>query len=100
LELADFIGRFLVDATITLLHRALLGEKIYEAHRSHAYQHASRYFNSHFQVTIAVLLINVLWLLPIAVMVGLGYLREEIGLLIAFLPLIMLSIQFKAGKPG
>jgi Fuc2NAc and GlcNAc transferase len=93
------LGVFIVDATVTLLRRAISGEKIYEAHRSHAYQHASRIFKSHFQVTMAVFLINVLWLLPIALLVGLDYLKEEIGLLIAYLPLIMLSIQFQAGKP-
>ncbi len=93
------LGVFIVDATVTLLRRAISGEKVYEAHRSHAYQHASRVFKSHFQVTMAVFLINVLWLLPIALLVGLGYLREGIGLVIAYLPLIMLSIQFRAGKP-
>ena len=32
------LGVFIVDATLTLLRRLIRGEKVYEAHRSHAYQ--------------------------------------------------------------
>jgi len=32
------LGVFLVDATVTLLHRLASGQTWYEAHRSHAYQ--------------------------------------------------------------
>ena len=34
------LGVFIVDATFTLLRRLIRGEKVYEAHRSHAYQFA------------------------------------------------------------
>src|SRR3990167_9256944 len=34
------LGVFIVDATFTLLRRLLRGDKVYEAHRSHAYQYA------------------------------------------------------------
>jgi UDP-N-acetylmuramyl pentapeptide phosphotransferase/UDP-N-acetylglucosamine-1-phosphate transferase len=33
---------YLADATITLIHRARRGENIFEAHRSHFYQHATK----------------------------------------------------------
>jgi Fuc2NAc and GlcNAc transferase len=45
------LGVFIVDATFTLFRRLLRGEKVYEAHRSHAYQFASRRFGKHLPVT-------------------------------------------------
>jgi Fuc2NAc and GlcNAc transferase len=60
-------GVFFVDATATLLRRLLRGERVHEAHRSHAYQWLARRWGSHAKVTWAVLSVNVLWLLPCAV---------------------------------
>src|SRR5205807_9594710 len=60
-------GVFFVDATVTLLRRLLRGERVYQAHRSHAYQWLARRWGSHAKVTCAVLIVNVLWLLPCAV---------------------------------
>jgi Fuc2NAc and GlcNAc transferase len=57
---------FIVDATYTLLIRMLSGEAWYFAHRTHAYQLAAVYLNSHGKVLIAVTLINCCWLLPLA----------------------------------
>ena len=71
---------------------------MYEAHRSHAYQYASRQFGKHLPVTLAVLGINLLWLLPIALWVGLGGLDGLLGLLVAYLPLVVLAVKFKAGE--
>jgi Fuc2NAc and GlcNAc transferase len=59
-------GVFFVDATVTLLRRLIRGERVYEAHRSHAYQWLARRWKSHLRVTISVMLINVFWLLPMA----------------------------------
>ena len=53
------IGIFFVDATLTLLRRMFRGKRWYEAHRSHAYQHAARLWASHRKVTLAILGINV-----------------------------------------
>ncbi|WCD82156.1 MraY family glycosyltransferase [Pseudomonas sp. TUM22785] len=90
-------GVFIVDSTVTLLRRLLRGEKIYEAHRSHAYQFASRWHGGHLPVTLAVLGINVLWLLPFAVCVGVGLLDGAVGLVLAYMPLLVLAIWYKAG---
>jgi len=60
------LGVFVVDATITLIRRLGQGERIHQAHRSHAYQHAAVYRGAHLPVTIAVGAINVCWLFPIA----------------------------------
>lgn len=91
------LGVFIVDATLTLLRRLLRGEKVYEAHRSHAYQYASRRYGTHLQVTLAVLAINILWLLPLALWVGLGGIDGGWGLVIAYAPLVALAIKYRAG---
>lgn len=91
------LGVFIVDATFTLFRRILRGDKLYEAHRSHAYQFASREFRSHIPVTVAVALINVLWLLPLASFVATKQLDGIVALIIAYTPLILLAWRFRAG---
>lgn len=89
---------FIADATLTLLRRLLRGERWYEAHRTHAYQHASRRFGSHRKVTLAVGALNVLWLLPLAgaacIFPGHGWWLA----VVAYLPPLLLAIRFGAGK--
>ncbi len=92
------LGVFIVDATWTLLHRLLGGEKFYEAHRSHAYQRAARRFGAHKPVSLAVVMINLFWLLPVALWVGKGGLNGLLGLLLAYCPLFILALIFKAGS--
>ncbi|WP_421548399.1 MraY family glycosyltransferase [Pseudomonas sp. QD4] len=92
------LGVFIVDATFTLIRRLLRGDKVYEAHRSHGYQFASRQFGRHLPVTLAVVFINLFWLLPIALGVGLLGLDGIIGVALAYLPLIFLALRFHAGE--
>ncbi|MFL5618860.1 MAG: MraY family glycosyltransferase [Gemmatimonadaceae bacterium] len=49
---------FVVDATTTLVRRALHGEQWYSAHRRHAYQRAVQGGMSHRRVTTIVLVLN------------------------------------------
>lgn len=91
------LGVFVVDATVTLIRRLLRGERLYEAHRSHAYQHASREFGAHLPVTLAVASINLFWLLPWALAIASGQVNGVIGLAAAYIPLLILAIRFKAG---
>ncbi|CAN7343776.1 glycosyltransferase family 4 protein [Aquipseudomonas alcaligenes] len=91
------LGVFIADATFTLVRRLLNGEKPYEAHRSHAYQYASRLHGRHLPVTLAVIAINVVWLLPLALLVGTGNLNELIGLPLAYAPLLLLCVRYRAG---
>ncbi len=91
------LGVFIVDATWTLIRRFLRGDKVYEAHRSHGYQFASRK-HGHRTVTLTVALINSVWLLPIALWVGVGGLDGIFGLLLAYTPLIFLAIRYQAGE--
>ncbi|QNH04845.1 glycosyltransferase family 4 protein [Pseudomonas sp. B11D7D] len=93
------LGVFIVDATYTLARRLLRGERLYEAHRSHAYQFASRRYRRHLPVTLAVVAINLLWLLPIAMLVVAGWVDGALGLLLAYGPLGVLAWRFRAGMP-
>ncbi|MDR7281958.1 Fuc2NAc and GlcNAc transferase [Pseudomonas corrugata] len=92
------LGVFIVDATFTLLRRLVRGDKVYEAHRSHAYQFASRRFGKHLPVTLAVGMINVFWLLPIALCLVFYNLDGATALTLAYIPLILLAIKFQAGQ--
>ncbi len=91
------LGVFIVDATVTLCRRVLRGEKFYEAHRSHAYQYASRVLGAHRPVTLAVCAINIFWLMPVASLVAMDKLDGIVGLTVAYLPLLLLVYRYKAG---
>lgn len=93
------LGVFVVDATLTLIRRVARGERFYEAHRSHAFQHAARP-GAHAPVTLAVGAINLCWLLPLALLVALGLLDGLLGVLIAFAPLVAAALWLGAGKPS
>lgn len=92
------LGVFIVDATWTLIRRMLRGERVYEAHRSHAYQFASRHYGRHLPVTLAVAAINLFWLLPLAFLVATGWIEGAVGLIIAYIPLLVVAVRFKAGE--
>ncbi|MES9907148.1 MAG: glycosyltransferase family 4 protein [Candidatus Thiodiazotropha sp.] len=107
------LGLFVVDATWTLGVRMAHGEKWYRPHAKHAYQHLARQRQSlsidrglsaehsrslaHRWVILQGLLINLLWLLPLAwlaaVFPGYGLLLT----LIAFVPLVILVRLLGAG---
>ncbi|QIT57250.1 glycosyltransferase family 4 protein [Aquisalimonas sp. 2447] len=91
------LGVFIVDASITLVRRVLRGERFYEAHRSHAYQHASRYFGAHLPVTVAVATINLVWLAPLAFAAALWPAWGVVLLVVAWLPLAGICLHFRAG---
>ncbi len=91
------LGVFIVDSFVTLIRRALRRQPLKTAHRSHAYQFASRKYRGHAVVSLAVGAINLVWLLPMALLVAKGRVLPVPALLIAYLPLIGLAFHFKAG---
>lgn len=93
------LGVFAVDATVTLVRRILRGETFYEAHRSHAYQHAARALGAHRPVSLAVGAINLFWLMPIALLVGTGRIDGVVGAVVAYVPLAGLALRYRAGAP-
>lgn len=89
---------FIVDATFTLVRRVGRGEPWYQAHRSHAYQHAAQISGSHQTVSVVVLLINLFWLIPLA---WLASKHPEYGVYLAVLgivPLVIVARRFHAGE--
>lgn len=91
-------GVFLVDATFTLSRRIMRGERWYEAHRSHAYQIASRLLGSHKKATMSVLIINIVWLLPLAMLASFYPKSGILWVIISYLPLTILAEKLGAGK--
>ncbi|MEA2553810.1 MAG: glycosyltransferase WbpL [Fimbriimonadaceae bacterium] len=92
------LGAFVVDGTYTLFTRFRTKQKWYEAHRLHAFQKATLRAGNHRTVTLAVLAINVVWLLPLA---AIAAKRPDLGLwitLIAYAPLVLLVRSYRAGQ--
>ncbi|HUR20173.1 MAG TPA: glycosyltransferase family 4 protein [Vicinamibacterales bacterium] len=89
-------GVFIVDATFTLARRTMRGDRIFEAHRSHAYQHLAHAWG-HRSITLLVAAINLCWLTPVAALVALGYVSGAMGVLIGYLPLAAGAVRFGAG---
>jgi len=91
-------GVFIVDATFTLARRIARRDRVFEAHRSHAYQHLALAWG-HRPVTLLVAAINVCWLTPVAALVALSHVSGPAGLLLAYLPLLAGAVRFRAGDP-
>ena len=92
------LGVFVTDATVTLIRRFLGGGSWYEGHATHAYQKAARQHKSHAKVTITVILINCLWLAPLAwFSVKLPELGIYLGM-VGIVPLVIIAIKLEAGK--
>ena len=57
---------FIVDASWTLVWRLVSGQPVTQAHSLHAYQRLSRFWRSHVAVDLLLVVINALWLFPLA----------------------------------
>lgn len=90
-------GVFFVDASLTLLIRMAGRQKWYEAHCSHAYQHAARRWG-HLRVTLAVSVINIGWLLPLAWLAWRQPAHAVFYTAVALLPLVFISFWLGAGR--
>jgi Fuc2NAc and GlcNAc transferase len=91
-------GTFMVDATVTLVCRLVRGQRVTQAHRSHAYQHLACRFG-HRKVTLAYAVTTLLWLLPLAYTVASGTLGGPLGMVLAYLPLAVAALLIGAGGP-
>ncbi len=86
---------FICDSASTLMARALAGEKVYKAHRTHVYQLAARRLNSHAVVTGVYMLINLVFLLPLAILAEHNQAWRYFYLSIAYLPLIIIGHSYR-----
>lgn len=91
-------GVFFMDATVTVVRRTIRGERVYEAHRTHAYQWLARRWGSHQRVTLVIAAINLFWLFPCALLATM-YPRHALGiLLLALISLLILALKAGAGR--
>lgn len=92
-------GVFLVDSTVTLIKRMLRREKWWQAHRSHYYQRAVQSGWSHSEVSLAVLVIDIV-LATLATMLIAGVLSELVTLLLAsaILASVIILIDLRCKK--
>ena len=88
---------FIADATYTLAYRIIDGQKWYQAHCSHAYQFVAKQ-KGHRYVLVAVGLINLLWLLPLATLVYRNPQYAALSLFLAYVPLVYMIYRIGAGK--
>lgn len=91
-------GVFFVDATVTLLRRALRGDRWFEAHRLHAYQILASRWRAHLPVTEGVIAINMCWLLPWAWVATIYPSRAMLCVAAALTPLIVVALLVGAGR--
>jgi Fuc2NAc and GlcNAc transferase len=91
-------GAFFVDATVTLIRRTLRHERLHEAHRSHAYQWLALRWRSHGKATVAIVAINLTWLLPWAVLAARLPAYGGLLVLVALGPLAVLAVLCGSGR--
>ncbi len=94
------LAAFIADATYTLLVRAITHQRLYAAHRLHAYQRLTdRLSASHAGTTGAIMAINICWLLPVAWLVHNDLIDDAPGLCLAYIPILTGCYCLKAGVP-
>ena len=93
-------GVFFTDATTTLVCRLARRDRVYVAHRTHAYQLLARRWGSHRAVTLAVGFVNLAWVLPCAWLAVLYPGRAIWIAMVALAPLLSFALIAGAGRPG
>lgn len=87
-------GYFIADTSLTLIARLFLVKKWYGAHRSHAYQNIARITSSHLKVTLSVVIYNLVWLLPLAILSVIEPNMAIFSALMAILPALVVSYKY------
>ncbi|QEY15077.1 glycosyl transferase [Cellvibrio sp. KY-GH-1] len=88
---------FICDASYTLFIRFISGQKFYLPHRTHSYQKLAVQLGSHGKASLSALAMNMLWLYPIAFLTVSTAIHPMLALILAYSPLIIVSMKFKAG---
>ena len=89
---------FIVDASWTLSVRLLTGQRIWSAHKLHAYQLLSQRLQSHARVCGLVLCYNFIWLAPLAILWMTAVLPLAVAIALAWTPLMALCFRLRAGR--
>ena len=91
------LGWFITDATVTIIMRFFRGETISEAHSQHLYQHLNRAVGTQ-RTLLGLVLINVIWLFPLAFAASIFQELGAILLGLAYLPMIIVQYCCGAGQ--
>jgi Fuc2NAc and GlcNAc transferase len=89
---------FIVDSTVTLIRRSITGARVYEAHCSHAYQHAAQRWGSHSRVTVTIAAVNVAWLFPLGWGACVWPAAAPLFAVAASAPLVYTAFRYDAGR--
>jgi Fuc2NAc and GlcNAc transferase len=92
------LATFVSDATVTLIVRSFRRQRVAQAHRSHAYQHLAVRLRRHRPVTNGFALVNILWLLPICLLLVNGRLSPAFAVTVAYVPIVVLVAVLRAGR--
>ena len=87
-------GYFLSDTFVTTAVRLFTIKNWFGEHRSHAYQNLAKQWDSHFKITIGVILYQLIFLVPLAFM---SVLKPELGFvlfLFSIFPVILLTLKY------
>ncbi len=85
---AIMLSIFIVDASLTLARRVILGERFLSPHNQHMYQILARRLNSHAKVSLLVLTFNFMWLLPLSYALYNQWIDVTWALSAAYIPLM------------
>jgi len=89
------LAYYLTDTTLTTLVRLIKHPKNwYKPHRSHAYQNLARIWNSHLKMLGIVWAINLLWLLPLALLAFIIPEKGWLFFLVAYLPIVLFALKY------
>ncbi|MFM9086129.1 MAG: MraY family glycosyltransferase [Acidimicrobiia bacterium] len=92
------VGVFAADATVTVVRRLALRERVTVAHRTHAYQHLATDAARHLPVTLGVGVVTVLWLGPWGWAIARGSVPPLAGAALAYAPLVVGAWAMGAGR--
>lgn len=87
------LAAFIADASYTLMRRLFRGQNIFQAHRNHAYQVLADRWASHAKVTSLYMCINIIWLLPLAVIANSWPELSLIMVAMAYIPLLAMMAK-------
>lgn len=88
------LAYYIADTTTTTLFRIFMVRRWYGVHRSHAYQNLARVLKAHAPVTGGIVLYQLLWALPLAVVSALRPRWGPAAAALAVLPAVLWTVRF------
>ncbi|MDA8962482.1 glycosyl transferase family 4 [Congregibacter sp.] len=86
---------FLLDTGITLIARALNGERLTQAHSDHCYQRLARHWGSHRRVDYALVILQGVWLIPLAFLAIMSALPQWTLIVLGLFPQLLLIAKLR-----